>query len=873
MPTAERLYGEASELDANQRSVRSIGIEISEVKRQSFVGECLTEARSLLAIGNVAAAVERIRDGRQKYPKDLRLKQFENSLLKDSPELQVRQEQIKRLEHLEAARQRLEHDPDAEKAKKVLELAREVGARNPQAPETLRSIEAAEQTIRRVMGIDDLSSLLRPETDVARKGTGPSVGLKDEDDKTRIYTPSLDTPVKTKESTKPPRPPIAGRVKILWQKVQSRLPAMDAKTRVIAIGVLGSIVVLVFAGVLLHRFLYQNSKKDDRPALAPTKIHIAVIPADSVLKVNGIVNAAGDISIPEGTTLKVGISRLGYESRVITLDHDARNQTVELAPLPIRISVAEAENSGAVELDGINAGSLTDGSIEGLDVTADSKGHTIAVVAGGKRVARLEFQAMPGQRPRVSSINLPAKSNGVIIVSSLGSAATVYGGKNLKNAQIDGVPVSLSNDGLDVPQTSNPSHVLTYNDGGETATLSLDGTEWPSISLRSLGATAELEITSDVDTATLTADGTVVPHHRHGWRIKQPGTYHFVLSADPYETQTWMTTLKPKQALRENHPMVPHKEVQPVLAALVISEGTPGAQVELDGAPLGELDGEGSRRFEARLSSGTHQVVFQKDGLCGTRTAEIVAAPPAEAHMEAPKLDPCASITLQATAQPTSVKVLRSGDPNAKWIVLTPGKKTPLAAGTYQVAVEATGNSYATGIKLEAGHNFDFKPIETAMQHCQLQNPGEAAVQGDWMKAKNSGSLVYLSAGCVNVNLLFGKLKNGFLVKKRIEWTIEVAGGAGRVAWEFDGEKISRKSIVQQQTIDPREANIQSLMNGNPKSYDIRIRVDGQHIRIINENGATLDDYTPQNPTLNDLAGGRVGIKTSGEFKFSGSGN
>jgi hypothetical protein len=316
------------------------------------------------------------------------------------------------------------------------------------------------------------------------------------------------------------------------------------------------------------------------------------------------------------------------------------------------------------------------------------------------------------------------------------------------------------------------------------------------------------------------------------------------------------------------------KVIQPTLSALVISGSTPGAQVEVDSKPLGEVKADGTFQLADALSEGRHQVRFQKEGLCGGQLATVVATPPADAHIDGVRLEPCASITLQATRQSADVKVLLSGDPNAKWISLTPGIKTALAAGIYQVAVELPGNkSYSTGIKLEAGRNFDFAPIdEPANAHCVLQNPGGVAAQGDWMKAKNAGSALYLSAGCVNVNLVFAKLKSSLLGRKHVEWDIEVPTGEGHILWEFDGEKLNRKSIAREQTFDLHAANVQSLMKGS-NSYEIHIRVEGQHVRISNGTGVTLDDYTPDNPALQDLAGGRVSIKTPGEFKFSGSSN
>jgi len=75
---AEQYYLQALAMDPNHQMVRSLGTEITETRRQRCVSECLTAARALDAVGDVAGALERIREGRKQYPRDLRLQQFQD---------------------------------------------------------------------------------------------------------------------------------------------------------------------------------------------------------------------------------------------------------------------------------------------------------------------------------------------------------------------------------------------------------------------------------------------------------------------------------------------------------------------------------------------------------------------------------------------------------------------------------------------------------------------------------------------------------------------------------------------------------------------------------------------------------------------------
>jgi serine/threonine-protein kinase len=848
LDVAAHLHQQASELDSNHPAVRSVGLEIDEARHQAYVGQCLTEARGLVAVGNTGAAFERIREGRKRYPKDARLAQYETSLLKENQELQLRQERLKELARLDAAREHLERDPDSERARDVLRISRELSSRDPDSPDTLQGIAAAEQTVKRVMGTDDLSQLLRAEPENASE------------EKTRLSPP-------------PQKPSAKPRVQRQGLEAWFR-PGFEAlhdpKKRRIAIGAC-SALVLATLGFALFRYLGRAPSNDIVKVPPPTTIRLAVTPADSLIKVDGVSQNGADVAIPADRTILVELSRLGYESRTVELNSKSGSQAIALTPLPIRVTITTEERNGYVELDGNKAGDLVDVSINGFDVPADGKSHTLVLTAAGRKLVDLEFQANPGQRPRVSPILNSANIRGMLVISSLGPGTTIYGGEQLKNTAIDNVRVNLSSSGLDVPAISDKSKELTYSDGSDVSTLSLTTTDRPTLDLRSLRADAEYVITSNVvSTAVLTANKKPVQRTVRGWRISQPGKYDLVLTAYKYEPMSWTITLKPRQSLTETRNLTPIPDT-PVLSSLILSGGPPGARVDVDGSSVGELDASGSAQFAAILSPGKHQIQIRGEGFCPPQPSEITANPPAEVRIAAARLDACGSITAgEGAANHSTFKIRRSGDPNAKWIDLVPGKRTVLVIGTYNLHAEAPGfNPEDIQTRIEAGKDASWNPTLKAVPGCQLQNPSDVNPSGEWLKAKNSGSLVYLAPGCVNVNLVFAKHKGPSLFGKHMEWVLD-AGSNGRIAYEINGDKLTRKAVAEKKTFDEYESDAQ--LNGAADGFHIRIRVEGRHVRISNDRGEVLDDYTPQNPALHDLASGRVGIKTSGDFKFSGGG-
>ncbi len=346
-----------------------------------------------------------------------------------------------------------------------------------------------------------------------------------------------------------------------------------------------------------------------------------------------------------------------------------------------------------------------------------------------------------------------------------------------------------------------------------------------------------------------------------------------MLTADAYQPQTWTAVLKPRQMLNDARKMEP-KAVQAVvasLAALVIAGGTPGAQVEVDGHVLGDLNANGGAQFADKLAMGSHQVVFRKEGFCDART-DVTAKLP-EVRLTEGKLEACGSLTFKSAEQQATAKVRRAGDADAKWIELPAGRRVQLPAGKYEAEANFAGSSPVVlpDLMVAAGGAAEFAPHPVAARssshdRCQLQNPGDATAGAEWLKP-NSGGMMMLTPGCVNVSLTFTKPKRGLLGSHRkLEWVLYAGGGAGRIEYALDGGKLTRKVVTQ----GSDHAETKASLNGDADIFRLRIQVEGQRVRILNEAGEAVDDYTATDPALVNLRGGKVGLKTNAEFKIGG---
>jgi len=803
---ADRWRQEAESLDPNHRDVRALAAEIYAARRLTYVGECLTRARALAATDKFEAAYETIREGLKEYPRDKRLEDYEGWLIERNEGLRVLKERSKR-------------------------------AADPLPPQ-VESQPAAKRAV-----ISDFSSL----------GQSTTIGnLSEPDDKTKVFMPKPEEP-----AAKPARP--------ASPSLLARLEAISPKARKTAIAVFAALLVLAVGVFVVVRIL-SKKKPPPQPTAVPAVVRLSATPAGSIFKVDGLPVSGGQVSIPPGKTVSLEVSYLGYKSQTIQLDGRTTVPPIVLAPEPIRIAITTREKSGSVLLDGSAAGDLTDGSIDELDVNPDGNSHTLVLTAGGRQLANLKFDAKAGERPRLTSM----KSPDMIVISALGPTATVYyGGGQLQKPAVGGTPTTLSDAGTDF-SIADQQIQLTYVDGSGPGSLALTTTDSPTLNLRSLGAGSAVAITSNVDSATLTANGSPVKRGPRGWRITEPKAYNFTLSAEGYEPQSWTTVLMPGQTISLAKPLQP-KAVVPTLSGLSISDGTPGAEVFLDGDhAIERLNGSGDLMLTAKLSAGSHTLQFREAGFCNSRWIEVTAAPPNPVNISGEKIEPCGSITIAPGGPLAKIQARRVGEANSRAIELVPGRKNTVPAAKYEVHGESSGyDAWNATVTVVQGTDAPLTPAFKAIQHCGLMSPEQVTTSGVWMKPKEPDSVVSLTPGCVNVNLTFEKPK-GLFEHKRVEFSLILPGGKARVAYELDSEKLTRKASVNNQTFDKKENDVKKKVKADAHEFVVKIRVEGSRIVVTNDRGEIMDDYTAQNPALHDLTGGSLTWKTAAGFTFAG---
>jgi serine/threonine-protein kinase len=614
---AEPMYQEASELDPNHPAVRALRSSISEGKRQASVGQCLTEARVLVANGNWQAAVERVRATRAEYPNDPRLEQYGAGLLKEVNEIRRREERGRDRAVLSEDRRALQENPDRLKVKALLERSQAIRAKHPDDSEIEQSVAEIELAIKRVAKVDDLSEVLRVETG-SRPGqvSQPEAILPSEEerkrrnltalgaDETRLFQKKEDR--RRKET---PRRGFLPRVEAFLHEVEREALAFArpaGKWSAIRLGALGgSFVLIAVIGYLIPVIGHLGVRKPTTPVKPPVKVespqyvHIRTIPADSTITDDGKPVTDGAAAV--GATVEV--SHLGYITKRAQVQQESDGKIV-LEPEPVHLSIQISAKSGTVELDGQKISDLTDGSMDDYTLVPDGTNHKLSVISQEKPLFAVDFQATAGSSPQVTA----SVTNDFLVVTSLGKGATVYGGNLLRRVRIGDQTVPVLSSGADLNLTEQ-SREISFGEGTAQGSIVIDISNAPALRVHSLTTDGQLKISTDAQGASLTVDGVPAQRKKSGWLITGLVGFHtFVISAEGYPTQQWTMTLQRGQRLSKFVPLG-----QPLaLALLDIQDGTPGADVYVNDELKGQIDANG--KLPIRLKDGVYTVAISKQG-------------------------------------------------------------------------------------------------------------------------------------------------------------------------------------------------------------------------------------------------------------------
>ncbi len=838
---AEPLYREASELDATHPAVRALKSSMTERKRQSFVGQCLTECRGLVAVGKLQEAAEKIRAARAEYPNDPRLEKFEADVLKDVNEYRRKEERGRDRVALGENRRLVEQNPNRENLAAVLEKSYAIRAKYADDSEIGETVADIEMTVKRVAKVEDLSEILSMKT--AMTGTDGRAGVvsvpgdgklpRREQKKGPKLVGRSDEKTKIFEAPKAAPNPfgvwarqVADRAKRLVALADEFLRS-SGKWSSTGLLVLSSATVLIAAGAYVA---LRPKTVQPPPTPKPQIVHINADPADSIITSDGERVSDGNARV--GSTIVVSL--LGYKSAQIPIQADTDGKVV-LQPEPLHLSIETSEAAGTVVLDGQKIGDLAEGGMD-YEIPADSNTHKLVVTTPSKTLFSIDLQTTVGGQPRVGAF----EAKDLFMVTGLGNRITVYGAAQLKNFRLEGQDIQVSPSGADLTLTGQ-SGELTFPDGS----IPLVSSNAPTLTVQAFNAPAQVIFTTkaeNIEKASLTIAGMEVPRRQNRWVVtKPPGSYPYKFVAEGYEPEVGTITVQAGRQLRKELSLRA-TAVKPVLLALVVSGGTPGAKVDLDNKHVGTLDASGGIRLPNAVSEGHHVVDFAKEGFTSQSVSLNVKAP-SDALISGIKLSqPQTSLAFETDTKNVTVRYRREGE--SEYREISAPTKLSVVPGAYEIIAAAPGYS-----ELHFTHSVNREgavvPLKfTPSSGMAMYEDASQVVQvGEWFKSKNPGNFVSLKTGLLQATLIFANPGKTWLWDKKVEWTLEIPQSRARVRYTLEGHKLTRKVEGEGLDVEPKTSKVEAQSQSRKELISVHVRAAGNTIQVTNDKQVVLDQY------------------------------
>jgi eukaryotic-like serine/threonine-protein kinase len=652
---ADRLSQEAFHLNPGHPMAKTLRTLILDQKRETFVGECVSQVRKLQTSGDLASALSRVEEALSSYPREMRLIQIKDAVHRDlqTQRRQTRRRDLEELHRLESEAESVS-DPDTKQS--LGSKARALADKYLEDEEVLSSANIL------------LQKLNLPG--VTGKGTGRDLtsGATLSFAATPLVESVLPTPPKPQSPATPrPAPPVVASAPaqpagptIPTQQAKKVPPALALRTsdgtpkKYVLIGAVAALVLLV--GVLLF------ARRHKAPAES--------VPAQAV-----VVQPAPTVAPPQPELPAMKLSSDTTAGKVAFDDQP-----------PIELQDAQWM------LDKIAAGDHT------LKFESPAGSFEIALTCA------------PSVAPVIKA---PITAKGVlgVVVSSMGNRLHVYSTDATVRLSLDGQPaVDVPVDGADFSSVASGSHELTLSHGSEQFNLAIDLAASPALSafVESGQNVGTLVVVTGQDKSHVFLNGKALPQETQGGQLRianlEPKEYVVRVSKPGYQDV-------PDQKIRIRKggqgKLVFGLLPVPHMASLSIQGGTPGAAVLIDQTNAGTIQPDGTLTLSA-IAPGDHVIEFRKDRFKAKQIKKhFVVGTPVTLSASDISLE-AAPGEFKITFSPadTQVTLTKAGESPVK---VSSGTPISLPAGTYTLAAR-TGENFvrSTTVDLAAGQSRTF---------------------------------------------------------------------------------------------------------------------------------------------------------------------
>jgi serine/threonine protein kinase len=812
---AEKLARDALDLNPGHPMAKTIRTQIQHQKRESYIEECVSQARKLQAGADLAGALSRIEEGLAVYPREPRLVQLQDVVQGD---LQTQRRQARRRDLEELRNMESEIDTATEPVAKqslvdrvravaekyandveVLSLAngylRRLGmleaTRSTVAearPKDVHANETAtltfhERAINPTQPLQALNNTVAspPPADAAAVPTSPPVVSPASPPSPRAQVPA------------PPPKPVGPPAKRTTAPSSFKLPAQSQKFYTTAILASAGVIVLVAGFFLFGR------KHSAPPVAEPT----ATAPSAAV-------------------------------------------QPTTPAPLPPEppvpmLKLISDTGTGKVTFDDQPPAQFQDGQWTLEKLPAGE--HKLKVVSPQGEVS-FAFANEEGTTPAVKGA-IASRGLLAVVVTGLGHNLHVYSSDPAIKLSLDGqAPVGVPRDGVEFPPIAAGPHELAVTRGSDQYRYKLDpaaGTV-PTLSTflesgQDLGA---LVVVTGQDKAKVFLNGAPQPRLTQGGQLRIPN-----LELKEYVVRVSKSGFQevPDQRIRirkgEQGKLT--FNLQPIqrFSSLTIQGGVPGTTVLIDQAPAGTIQPDGTFAV-ASVNPGDHIVELRKDRFKPRQIKKSFVVGTAVSLAAADVALETAPAELKITFTPVDAQVTL-GKAGETPVRIVSGAALSLSAGSYTLNVKTVDNiTRSSTVEVVAGQsrNLDLSlgPIGMSkwddLESWKPENGAFVHKGGDFVMynlSPTSGTFVFSAM-----------LSKG----RRLQWMLNCVDANNYVLFQMDENNFYRTVVRNGEKGD----EVKVPHKGDKKSFrTFQVRVGPNEITHLirqGENWVVLERWT-----------------------------
>ncbi|MGO9268770.1 MAG: protein kinase domain-containing protein, partial [Terriglobia bacterium] len=819
---AEKLARDALDLNPAHPMAKTIRTLILDQKRETFIEECVSQARKLQTAADLAGALARIEEGLSAYPREPRLIQIQEIVQRD---LQIQRRQTRRrdLEELRGMESEIDAATDAASKHALGERVRAVAAKYSNDGEVL---SVANGLLHR-LGLPEVSrkSSIEPSgsetatltvntrplspAESSPAGTGTEKG-------TMTGNVPVPPPVVDVVAASPPAPPLPPPVQVTASAVKP--PARAPKA---------------------------TSSNLKQPAKSPQRY------------TKPILASAAAIFLVAAIFLFVR----KHHAPPITQSPEAAPSASAPVTLPLEpalpvLKLSSDTGTGKVTFDDQTPAEFQDGQWT-LDKIPDGE-HKLKV-DGPQGGASFTFSTEAGAVPAVKGSIV---SHGVlaVVVGSMAARLRVYSSDSSAKVSLDGqAPLDVPQDGLDLPSISVGSHELAVTRGSDQYKLDVDAGMAPALSAflefgQNLGS---LVVATGEDNAKVFLNGKLQQQLTQGGQLRIPN-----LELKEYAVRVSKNGFQdvPEQKIRlragEQPKLIFNLQPVPHLASLKIQGGVPGATVLIDQTPVGTVQPDGTLTV-ATVNPGDHIVELRKDRFKPKQIKQHFAVGAAVSLAAADVALDAAPGGLKITFTPADAQVTlaKAGETPTK---VNNGDTLSLPAGSYTLTAKTADNfTRSSAVEVIAGHS---RSLDLSLSPSGMSKWNDPE---GWKQEKGSflhkgGDFVMYGVSPTSGTFVFSAM----LTKgHRLQWVLNCIDVNNYVLFQMDDNNFYRTVIRNGQKGD--ETKIPH--KGDKKSFrTLQIRVGPNEIAHQirqGESWVVLDRWTQPG---SNLSLGRFGFYIPG---------